>query len=796
MKMKITIASLLFAASALGLQAQKATYSLRGVEYTVDTLFHAYVGPGTTQTSLLLESGTKHLRVFYSRIDLSAPNVTLKAVSGTDRMTGSETVSNMAKRKTAPGNRYYLGVNGDFWMTSGYTSRGVSMIGTPISSSMAEGIIYRGRNNDGELQFTIDADEVPHMGHVNFGGTIVKTDGTSATIFGVNVDAGNNQITLYNPTYYSGTNQTGDCAEVTVRYVDGDDSFAFGQPCQLQVVGAPSTAGDMDVPTEGLVLHGRGSTKDFIASLQDGDILTMTLDTKLDGVSINPREIISGQPWIVLNGETNPNGNPDVHPRTALGYSEDGQTVIFMVVDGRSSLSDGVTTDALGDLMRYAGAYMAVNVDGGGSSTLYTSALGIRNRPSDGTERADSNGIFAVCNSPDDDEVASIRFLDWSLTMPKYGTYVPKFFGYNQYGMLVDTNVQGVTLLCPENLGVIKNDSLLFATGVGNGLLSAVFQGDTISIPIAVIEPTDGIQLRNDSIITDTYRTYSVELQSTILDQVMPIDPAALTWTSLDESVVVIDAETGVLQGVADGRANVVGVVGEVSDTLLVIVEEPTAHVMPIDPNPDLSTWKITQSGGKNGVAEVQGDGFTYSYTGASSRAPKITITKTLRLWSLPDTLRMRVNPGEAPMTGVQFGLRARGGGISYLAVTPDSMPLNQEVVLDLPIASWIDPYDMSNYPITLSTIQIGMGNSEKDKQYTMQFLGFETVYNAVAPVEAIHGDVNGDGKVNVTDVTTLVNMILGVVPKDMARADITGDGKVNVTDVTALINIILGIVE
>ena len=55
-------------------------------------------------------------------------------------------------------------------------------------------------------------------------------------------------------------------------------------------------------------------------------------------------------------------------------------------------------------------------------------------------------------------------------------------------------------------------------------------------------------------------------------------------------------------------------------------------------------------------------------------------------------------------------------------------------------------------------------------------------------------GDVNGDDKVNVSDVTTLVNMILGVIPKDEARADVSEDGRVNVSDVTALINIILGI--
>ena len=57
----------------------------------------------------------------------------------------------------------------------------------------------------------------------------------------------------------------------------------------------------------------------------------------------------------------------------------------------------------------------------------------------------------------------------------------------------------------------------------------------------------------------------------------------------------------------------------------------------------------------------------------------------------------------------------------------------------------------------------------------------------------ALKGDVNGDGKINVSDVTALVNMILGVIPKDLARGDINGDGNVNVSDVTALVNIILG---
>lgn len=59
---------------------------------------------------------------------------------------------------------------------------------------------------------------------------------------------------------------------------------------------------------------------------------------------------------------------------------------------------------------------------------------------------------------------------------------------------------------------------------------------------------------------------------------------------------------------------------------------------------------------------------------------------------------------------------------------------------------------------------------------------------------EKLQGDVNGDGKVNVSDISALINMILHITMPTM-DADVNGDGRVNVSDVTALINTILGVI-
>ena len=55
-------------------------------------------------------------------------------------------------------------------------------------------------------------------------------------------------------------------------------------------------------------------------------------------------------------------------------------------------------------------------------------------------------------------------------------------------------------------------------------------------------------------------------------------------------------------------------------------------------------------------------------------------------------------------------------------------------------------------------------------------------------------GDVNHDGKRNITDVTLLINILLGSGSNDLCTicADVNGDGKLSIEDVTTLIGILL----
>ncbi len=766
------------------------TWSLLGVEYSVDTLFHAKIGPGTSQTSLYFTDGSTDMRVFYTTIDMTNPYLTMRTVSGTDKTAGGEVVSSMAQRNDGPGHRFFAGINGDFFYTSGTTTHGVSMVGTPIGTCIGDGVVYK-LNND-EFKYVFDENRNSYINAVSFSGSVTH-NGTTVTAGGVNTDASNNVITFYNDRFYGYTNQTSACCEVEAMLVEGD-TFNFLEPFKMVITGMPSTAGDMEIPDGRYVLHGQGTTADFISSLQVGDEVTVTMNAVAGGIKIDPREVVSGQPWVLHNGETINDGNPDMHPRTCIGFANGGQTVIFLVVDGRSLISDGCRTSHLGDLLQYAGATEGLNLDGGGSSTFYTSALGVRNVPSDGHERADSNGLFLVSSAPDDDEVAEIRFKDWAQRVPKYGIYRPVIYGYNQYGMLIDTDVQGFTLEVPENLGTIKDGNTFFANGSGDGEIIAIYNGISATLPSSIVGSGDDMSLTNDSIITDTYRTHAVGVESRVGETVMPLDPAALTWSSSDESIVVIDENIGVLRGVRDGEAVVTGVLEDKLLSMKVKVEKPVKRVYPIDPEMDLSTWSFSMSGGKNVVTEPLDNGMKVTYTGTSARTNYLRMKKTITLWSLPDTLRVRINPGEAPVTGVTFALRPNGGKISYPAVTPDSVSANVETTIDLPVDQWIDADDIGNYPIQLTYIQVTLGKSTVGQQYTMLIPGLETIYRNAPVSVVIAGDVNGDGVVTAADVTVLYDFLLNETTTNLINGDQTGDGIITAADITAVYNILLNI--
>jgi len=102
-----------------------------------------------------------------------------------------------------------------------------------------------------------------------------------------------------------------------------------------------------------------------------------------------------------INGESFSAGSAwsGLQPWTAVGISSDRKLLVLAVVDGRQTLSRGVTPWEMGALLVEMGASEAIKLDGGGSSEIVVNGA-IRNSPSDGYERPVANALLVFSDAP------------------------------------------------------------------------------------------------------------------------------------------------------------------------------------------------------------------------------------------------------------------------------------------------------------------------------------------------------------------------------------------------------------
>ncbi|MCX4967733.1 phosphodiester glycosidase family protein [Streptomyces sp. NBC_00654] len=167
-----------------------------------------------------------------------------------------------------------------------------------------------------------------------------------------------------------------------------------------KVVSVSDTPGTGPVPDGTTVLVGREAGAALVTALRPGDPVALAHRARTDGGPV-PRTAVGGRELLVVDGTSQNHdgeGNNTPAPRTAVGFSKDGRTMQVVTVDGRQADSGGVTLTELGLMMRRAGSYSALNLDGGGSSTLVarepgSDTLQVENSPSDGSERTVPNGL-------------------------------------------------------------------------------------------------------------------------------------------------------------------------------------------------------------------------------------------------------------------------------------------------------------------------------------------------------------------------------------------------------------------
>lgn len=349
------------------------------------------------------------------RVDLRDEYTELKGLFNQNGIPYRDRVSAMVDKHNA-----LAAVNGDYFNYSplpsamGTLINDGEVISSPIELSYALPSFYLTNSNQGNVGY-LDR-------RINVTNTTKNTTAIINTLNKVTKEF--DTLTLLNKHWGAksiGNRFHNDLVEVLVKD-DVVQEVRIGQP-------------PVDIPQEnGYVIAGRGQNAEVLKGFSKDDIVKLEVQTVPDVEGI--KFAIGGGSIILKNGElslTNINSTGN-QPRTGIGVNKDSTELILVTLDGRDTSFKGVSQEMFGAILRDLGAYNAVNLDGGGSTTMAIKPLGetkskVVNKPSEGSERSVVNGVGVFSNAPK----GELGYIEVSIAEPKMFVNTTRNIGIKAY---------------------------------------------------------------------------------------------------------------------------------------------------------------------------------------------------------------------------------------------------------------------------------------------------------------------------------------------------------------------------
>ena len=498
------------------------------VSLQADALTSRNVGPGIIHHHAFLSAGPWHIQIL--EIDLTDTMNTLETIKAGNAMAGYERTSAMAARSNSEGHTVVGAINADFYASGGITIGAQIIKGTLLKKPYPRSV------------FALSTDKKPYIGIVSLNGQVSKHDSLLLSINGVNEVRDTDELILYNHYMGSrtGTNQWG--AEVELQYLEHPEGINSPFTAIVSAMDTLMEAGhgNMNIPASmGAVLSGHGTGRAFIVNnLSVGDTLVIGLNLPPSTDTLH--ELVGGTPRIIRNGvasvewEQESVGSSfahDRHPRTAVGFSADSSRVFFVTVDGRQGgYSVGMSLFELADYMLDWGIHQAVNLDGGGSTTMVVRDH-VVNSPSDaGGERSVANALMAISKAP----LGPLAYLNlpWEETFTLVESQLQfSVTGTDAYYNPVAAPSETLTWSCDASIGTITSSGLFSAgTSEADGYIY-VSSGDIHDTTYIHITDISTLTLQPSPVILEIGENQAISAQAhDAFGNTLQVEPHAYTW--------------------------------------------------------------------------------------------------------------------------------------------------------------------------------------------------------------------------------------------------------------------------
>jgi exopolysaccharide biosynthesis protein len=348
-------------------------------------------------------AGTTNVNVI--EVDLTHPYIQVDAISGKNGQMGNrQSITNMANERGAT-----AAINGDYFT--------LTAEGAPFGVHVQSGeMIASPGYIDPKYTFALDEQQHPFIGNFDFDAEFIAEDGAAFQIFGINK-------TQYQAGYrFTGNSHINRLHMYTDKWnIDswvGDslnDDYTVALVENGEVTQMLDNKAVDSIPQGAYLLLGHGEAQTFLKEhVHVGDDVEYTFDMSPDKEWWTA---VAGTSLLVREGKMINHADPERNARTAVGYSKDNRWM-YMVTAEKSTESIGMTFAEMGAFLEKRGAWYAVNLDGGGSTTMATRDLGDFNvslamKPKEGSQRSVPNGLGIFSTAPKG------SLLDWSIYVPQ-----------------------------------------------------------------------------------------------------------------------------------------------------------------------------------------------------------------------------------------------------------------------------------------------------------------------------------------------------------------------------------------
>lgn len=511
---KNIILLLIIAVGLITSTAPSLTANAVNMPYRIyETKSSEYLGSGILYENIkkFTSDGWWHINVV--RVDLTDEYAEIGGLFSNKGLSNRDSVSNMVKEKNA-----VAGVNGDFFEYSPLSySMGTfidkgEVLSSPIERAYALPTFYLDIENNPDITFF---DRSMNLTSLN--------SGESIRISLINKAADMNMVTLLNKHWgaksfgnkYNGKPKEVNNEEINEEVIEETDEIdeniveenmeeANDKPNikynneMVEMIVVDNIVQDIRIgkeavaiPEDGYIIAVRGNRAEpLLANFNIGDEVKLSIRTTPNLENI--KFAIGGGSIILKDGNVI-NSNINIkgkHPRTGIGITEDKKELIIATIDGRHVSYTGVSQEAFGKILQNLGAHNAINLDGGGSTTMAVKPVDeqtakVVNRPSDGGERRVVNGVGVFSNAPK----GELSYIKINTDETKMFPNTSRRFtvkGYDKYHNPLEIDQNKVEYSFEGVEGEI-NENIFKAKSSGNVTIKANLEGITSTLDMKVL---------------------------------------------------------------------------------------------------------------------------------------------------------------------------------------------------------------------------------------------------------------------------------------------------------------------